>query len=116
MHVDFPFRVGASGRTRLTTPDDHVRDLVEQLLFTAPGERVNRPDFGSGLLQMTFAPAGDEVVAATQLLVHGALQQWLADVIVVEAVTVEAVDSRLTVTVRYVVRRTQERRTEVFAA
>ena len=74
------------------------------MLFTAPGERVNRPDFGSGLLQLVFAPNSDELAATTQVLVQGALQQWLGDLISVEEVQVEAVDATLTVIVRYIVR------------
>ena len=109
--VDFPFAIDRRGRTAGTSEDDHVRDLVEQVLFTAPGERVNRPDFGSGLLQLVFAPASDELASATQFLVKGALQQWLGDVIQVDDVDVESVDSALRVTVDYTVRRTQERRT-----
>jgi uncharacterized protein len=114
VNIDFPYRIGSSGRTAETTVEDHVRDLVEQVLFTAPGERVNRPDLGSGLLQMTFAPNSDELAAATQFLVQGALQQWLGDLIAIEAVRVEAIESELRVTVSYVIRRTEQRREERF--
>ena len=57
--VDYPFGFDATGRTRAASREDHVRDLVEQVLFTAPGERVNRPQFGSGLLGLVFEPNGD---------------------------------------------------------
>jgi phage baseplate assembly protein W len=77
-------------------------------LFTQPGERVNRPTFGSGLLQLVFAPNGDALAAATQMSVQSSLQQWLGDVIQVYAVDVQNVDSQLRVTVRYLVRRTQQ--------
>jgi Bacteriophage baseplate protein W len=111
MQVDFPYAVDRRGRTAATGEDEHVRDLVEQVLFTAPGERVNRPSFGSGLLQLVFAPLSDELATATQFLVQGALQQWLGDVIEVEAVEVEGEDSKLGIRVVYTVRRTGERRT-----
>jgi phage baseplate assembly protein W len=111
MQVDFPYAVDRRGRTASTGEDEHVRDLVEQVLFTAPGERVNRPSFGSGLLQLVFAPMSDELAGATQFLVQGALQQWLGDVIEVESVEVEGEDSTLAVQVVYTVRRTRERRT-----
>jgi uncharacterized protein len=113
--VDFPYGVDARGRTATTDDDDHVRDLIEQVLFTAPGERVNRPTFGSGLQQLVFAPNSAELAAATQLQVHGALQQWLGDAIEVESVDVEIDDAALRVTVGYVVRRTQQRRLAEFA-
>ena len=114
MQVDFPLRIDGRGRTASTGPEDHIRDLIEQVLFTAPGERVNRPTFGSGLLQLVFAP-GEELAAATQFLVQGALQQWLGEVIQVEAVEVRSEESTLRVTVQYVVRRDQQRRTETFS-
>jgi phage baseplate assembly protein W len=112
--VDFPYRVDACGRTRSTPDDDHVRDLIEQVLFTAPGERVNRPTFGSGLLQLVFAPNSDALAAATQLTVQAALQEWLADRIEVQDVTIEAVDSTLTATVVYAVRGSQEAQSATF--
>jgi phage baseplate assembly protein W len=112
--VDFPYRVDERGRTGSTSEDEHVRDLVEQVLFTAPGERVNRPTFGSGLLQLVFAPNSDALAAATQLTVQAALQEWLGDLIEVQNVTVESVDSSLTTTVVYVIRRTQQQQAATF--
>jgi phage baseplate assembly protein W len=110
--LDFPFGFDATGRTRSADREDHVRDLVAQVLFTAPGERVNRPQFGSGLLGLVFEPNGSALAAATQARVDGALQLWLAEVIQVEGVHVRADESALEVTVAYVVRATQERRVE----
>jgi phage baseplate assembly protein W len=115
MQIEFPFHIDSRGRTAETDQEAHIRDMIEQVLFTAPGERVNRPDFGTGLMQLVFAPAGEEMATATQFLVQGALQQWLGDVIEVESVAAEAVDSTLRVTVRYMVRRSQERQTAQFS-
>jgi len=114
-HVRYPYAIGGRGRTATSDDDTHIRDMIEQVLFTSPGERVNRPDFGCGLLQLVFAPNSADLAAATQFLVQGALQQWLGDAIGVEAVTVFAEDSNLRVTVQYVVRRTGERTTAEFA-
>ena len=113
--IDYPLRFDGRGRTAETGQDEHIRDLIEQFLFTSPGERVNRPDFGSGLLQLVFAPGGAEMAAATQFLVQGGLQQWLGELIQVEAVEVTAEDSTLRVLVQYVVRRTREREIASFA-
>jgi phage baseplate assembly protein W len=110
MPLDYPFQFDGSGRTAMTGESDHVRDLIEQVLFTAPGERVNRPTFGSGLMQLVFAPNSDALAAATQVSVHGALQQWLGDILMVEGMEVRREDAALHVTVRYVLRQTQERR------
>ena len=114
MQINYPFRIDGRGRTAGTDQNDHIRDLVEQVLFTSPGERVNRPDFGSGLLQLVFAPNSDELATATQFLVQGALQQWLGDLIQVEAVEVLSEDSTLNVTVQYIVRRNQQRQIAQF--
>jgi len=100
MNVNFPYQFDGRGRTE-DPADDYVRQLVEQVLFTSPGERVNLPDFGSGLLQLTFAPNSMEMAAATQFSVQGALQKWLSGSIKVLSVAAAAVDSTLTVTVTY---------------
>jgi phage baseplate assembly protein W len=112
--VGFPWAIGDDGRTTLVDRARHVRDLIELILFTSPGERVNRPTFGSGLLQAVFGPSSDEVSATAQVLVSSALQQWMGDLIEVEAVAVEHVDSTLTVTVQYVIRAERERHLENF--
>lgn len=109
MQVDFPYRFDARGRTAGADEADHIRDLIEQVLFTHPGERVMRPDFGSGLLQLVFAPNSEVLAATTQVLVQSSLQRWLGEWILVESVQVEAVDSTLRVTVQYVIRRTGTR-------
>jgi len=111
-YLDHPFAFGPDGRTATTGLTDHVRDLVEQVLFTSLGERVNRPDFGSGLLGLLFEANSDALAAATRSRIEGSLHQWLADAIQLEALVVRAQDSSLEVTVQYVVRVTQERRTE----
>lgn len=114
MQIDYPFRFDGRGRTAQTGHEDHVRDLIEQVLFTSPGERVNRPTFGSGVMQLLFAPNNDALASATQLTVQGALQQWLGELILVESVDVENDDASLRVSVRYVLRKTQERRVAEF--
>jgi phage baseplate assembly protein W len=115
MQIDYPYHIDNRGRTAQTSGDDHIRDLIEQVLFTSPGERVNRPTFGTGLLQLVFAPTSDELATTTQFLVQGALQQWLGELVQVEAVKVASVDSTLTVTVQYVVRRDQRRAVAEFS-
>lgn len=113
-NIDFPFHISRRGRTAVTSNDDHIRDLIEQLIFTAPGERVNRPDLGSGLQQLVFAPNSPELAATLQHLLQSNLQQWLGNLIKVDAVSVEANEAELHVAIRYTVLRTQELRTERF--
>jgi phage baseplate assembly protein W len=117
MNLDFPFhfdRLGRTATTAATGYDEHVRDMIEQLLFTNPGERVNRPDFGSGLLQLVFAPNSPELAAALQFTVQASLQRWLGDVIDVQSLEVASEDSTLRIAIQYVVRRTGETRVETF--
>jgi phage baseplate assembly protein W len=99
-----PYAIDGRGRTAETTPDQHVRDLIEMVLFTAPGQRVMRPTFGSGILGLVFAPNDPSAAATTQLLVASALQTWLGDLIAVGDVTVDADDATLTIAVTYTIR------------
>lgn len=113
-HLDFPFQVDGRGRAATTAEDKHIRDLILQVLFTNPGERVNRPDFGCGLKALLFMPSSSALAAATEVLVKGSLQEWLAAEIAVERVEVESVDSQVLVTVVYTNRTTGERRVDLF--
>ena len=114
MNIDFPFHFDNRGRVAETGDDDHVRDMIEQLLFTSPGERVNRPDFGSGLLQLVFAPNSPELAAALQFTLQAALQRWLGDVIEVGALTVSSEDATLRVDLSYTVRASGDTRSDSF--
>ena len=115
-YIAFPFQIDGSGRTATTGEEQHVRDMIYQVLFTNPGERVNRPDFGCGLKALLFMPNSDALAAATQVLVKASLQKWLENEIQVEKVDVRAVDEKLTVTVVYSLRTTGERRIDQFEA
>lgn len=114
MNIDYPFHFDQRGRTAATDDDDHIRDMIEQFLLTSPGERVNRPDFGCGLLEMIFAPNSPEIAAAIQFTIQAGLQQWLGDLIEVKNLLVTSDDAELRVEVQYVVQRTQQSVTETF--
>jgi phage baseplate assembly protein W len=101
MYIDFPYHIGANGRTADTTYPDHVRDMIEQLLFTRPGERVNRPDFGCGLLDLVFEPNSPELAAALHVSAEGALNRWLGDLITVDSLTITVEDSTLSINLQY---------------
>jgi len=114
MNIDFPFHFDNRGRTAATDDDDHIRDMIEEFLFTNSGERVNRPDFGSGLLQMVFAPNSPEIASALQLTIQAGLQRWLGDVILVQKVEVTSQEATLNVLIQYIVRRTNQTQTATF--
>ena len=99
--LDVPFHLAGSGRLATTGEDDHIRDMIFSVLFTSPGERVNRPDFGCGLKALLFSPASQAVAAATKVLVKASLQKWLQNEIEVEDVQVEVIESEILVTVAY---------------
>jgi uncharacterized protein len=101
MNLNFPYQFDGRGRTAEAATADYVTQLVEQVLFTSPGERVNLPDFGSGLLQLPFAPNSMEMAAATQFAVQAALQKWLSSYVKVQSVVASAQEAVLTVTVTY---------------
>ncbi len=104
MDIDFPLHIDNRGRTAGAGLDEHVRDMIEQLIFTNHGERLNRPEFGSGALQLVFAPNSPELAATVQFTLQAALQMWLGDVIDVRELSVKADDSRLVIALDYLVK------------
>lgn len=114
--IDDPLRLDGGARTARTTEQDWLRDLIRAVLFTSPGERPHRPDFGSGLLQLLFQPASAEVATTVHFLVEGTLQQWVGHLVEIGAVEVEAQDNTLLVTVTWTERRTGLTRTESFTS
>jgi phage baseplate assembly protein W len=113
MQIAYPLSV-AQSEVVTAGHDEHIRQMIEQVLFTNPGERVNRPDFGCGLYAAVFEPMSSEMIAVTQALVHANLLKWLGDLIHIEQLTVEAKDTQLVVSIAYAVLRNGERRTETF--
>jgi phage baseplate assembly protein W len=110
--LDYPYGVGSAGAPKTTTPDDHLRDLILQVLFTNPGERVNLPEFGAGVQQLIFAPNSDTLRTSTQFLISNSLQQWLGDRIDVSQVSVTSApgdEETVTIEIVYVVKATQQR-------
>jgi phage baseplate assembly protein W len=90
--------------------ENHVEQLILQVLMTAPGERINRPEFGCGVRRMLFAPNSEVSASLAQVSVHQSLDRWLGTVIQIDNVTVTAVDSTLTINISYVLLARQQRR------
>ena len=106
MNIGYPYAIGTNGLTLAATDADHVRGMIEQLLLTNPGERVNRPGFGAGLYQLLFAPNSPELAATLQLSLQAAIQRYLADVVTVQSLDVSAHNELLQVRVNYILRQT----------
>ena len=107
-YAAFPYRTDGRGRTHEAAREAWLHGLIEQLLFTLPGERVNRPDFGCGLMQLVFAPNSPELAVTVQALVQASLQQWLGQLLRIDEVAASSEDAALTVAVRYTVLETQQ--------
>lgn len=108
MNITYPYGFDESGWTATSDMEDHIRELIEQVLFTAPGERVNRPSFGANVRQLIFAPASGALAATTQSIVEGALQQYLGSLIDIDRVNAESDNEVLRVEIVYRIRQTQQ--------
>ena len=114
MNIKFPYQYDYRGKTATSNYEDHIREMIEQILFTSPGERPNRPSFGCGAKQLLFQPNSDEVATTTQFLIQGALQQWMSELIEVQEIQVENQDASLQITLKYRIRHTQNEKTATF--
>jgi uncharacterized protein len=114
MNLAYPYQLAPLGRTAEAADEPHIRDLIEQVLFTLPGERVMRPTFGCAVAQLVFAPNSTELASATQMLIQSALQQWLGELIAVQGVRVQADDATLSITVQYGLRRSDQLQVQTF--
>jgi Bacteriophage baseplate protein W len=107
--LDFPFRVGGEGGVARTEPNDHLRDLIEQVLFTNAGERVNLPEFGCGMRNLIFAGNNEVLRATVQFVISQNLNRWLGNVIRLEQVKVNNQEETLVIEIIYSLRQTLER-------
>ena len=113
MYLSAPYRIDGTGRTAST--DDlraHARDLIEAVIFTAPGERVNRPDFGSGILDMLFDANSQALETAAEFLIRSAIQKHLSDILTVSSLTLRRDEGLLEITFAYDLRATGEQFTD----
>src|SRR6185437_14595890 len=106
INIAFPLQFDSRGQTATVDNAEHINQMIEQLIFTVAGERVNRPDFGTGLQQLVFAPNSQELAATVQFTMQAAIQRWLGDLITIQSLDVTSVDSTLTVTFSYVIKQT----------
>src|SRR5271170_4787897 len=114
MNVKYPYGFDSSGRTAQTDLPGHISDMIEEILLTSPGERVNQPTFGCGVMQLVFAPNSDALAGAQQKVIQASLQQWLSDLIRVNAVYVTAQDSTLLITITYTIIQSQQQQTQQY--
>lgn len=97
----FPFGVAEEGGIIASSGDEAIRGKIIQVLFTAPGERVNLPDFGCGLFNLVFEPNDSVLAAAMEFTIGQALTRWLRDELMVDAVSVSAEEEKALVEIVY---------------
>lgn len=110
--VRFPFAID-NRMGRLAQENDYeqyIRQLIRQVLFTAQGERINRPDFGAGVKRLVFAPNSPATASLAQTLIYQALTTWLGTLIRTDDVRAEANEEKLNITIAYTILAKQERR------
>jgi uncharacterized protein len=110
--IKYPFAIDR-GLGELAEQRDynlHVEEMIKQVLFTAPGERINRPDFGCGLRKLVFAPNSELGASMLNVTIVQSLQRWLGTVITVADVQVNPVEEILEIRISYIVNARQERR------
>lgn len=76
-YMAFPFRLDDNGPAT-STRMDHIREQVEQVLFTSAGERVFRPEFGFGARQHVFEPNAAPLWELARGRLYGSLVEALA--------------------------------------
>jgi uncharacterized protein len=114
MFKSFPFNYNIYGHVEDAGIDKHIRDMMEQILFTIPGERVNRPDFGCGVQNMVFGSTLPEVMSVKQTGIQSQLQRYLGHLIKLQEVKVTTEESRVDILIRYIVYADQSEHTKVF--
>jgi Bacteriophage baseplate protein W len=110
--IRFPFAIN-DRLGRLAQENDHeeyIKQLIRQVLFTAQGERINRPDFGAGVKRLVFVPNSPATASLAQTLIFQALTTWLGALIRTDDVQAEAAGERLNITIVYTILARQERR------
>jgi hypothetical protein len=110
--IRYPFAIdpGVGRLAEETRYAEHIEQLIKQVLFTAPGERINSPDFGCGIRRQVFAPNDPVTAALAQVTIYQALKRWLGDAIDIQDVKAVAINERLEIKIAYLLKARQERR------
>ncbi len=97
----FPLAINELGRITASGGNEAIRGKILQVLFTAPGERVNVPEFGCGLFNLVFEPNSTVLNSAMQFTIGQALTRWLVEEIIVNSVNIESENEYINVEVVY---------------
>ena len=100
-YLNFPFGLAPDGSVAAVDEDHHIRERLEQILFTAPGERVMVPDFGCGVRDLVFAGNNEVLAAATEFKVARALQSYMGNQVLINGVDVVNDEEKLRIVINY---------------
>jgi phage baseplate assembly protein W len=101
--MSFPFRVTELGAAALSSRRQVVREALEQLLLTIPGERVNRPNFGCGIQRLVFDGTDPLALATAEYVITTSIRDHLSDLIRLDAVRVTVEEATVLVDILYTV-------------
>lgn len=101
-HLSFPFRIGKDGRAaQVSTPGEHVRDELIQLLLTNPGERLFLPEFGGGIRRMVFEGVYETTAGMTKATVTQAISRWLGHRVILDDLQVTVENEKIEIDIKY---------------
>ena len=111
----FPLRTTPAGGVALSGQERKIEEAIRTVVGTQRGERLMRPDFGSNLKSLVFAPNSKATANLARHYVVESLRAWEPRIEVEEvAVENDPGNGRLLIDVRYRIRSTFERRNLVF--
>lgn len=114
MHLAMPFNINRQGRVATVDEETHIREMIEQVLFTVEGERVNRPNFGAGVLQLIFSSLDPAMLTARRVAVQSSIQRWLGHAVHVTNVAFDIEGDQLRITVEYQILKTGQVKREAY--
>jgi len=109
IHYPFAIDQGLGNWMEENNYNQHVEQMMLQVLFTNPGERINLPEFGCGLRQMVFAPNSEATANLLQVTIYESLEKWLGDLIEVIEVRATPIEETLQVGIVYLLKARQQR-------
>ena len=111
----FPLQVNVQGGVQSSTSHGNIAESIQIILRTQLGERVYRPDFGSRLGELIFAPMNTQTLLLIRLYTQEALEKWEPRIIIDDIRTEpDPVKGRVDVILTYHAKDEYEKRSLVY--
>lgn len=105
----FPLRLDVQGGIQTSSKAQKVKEAIWIILRTGQGERVYRPNFGSRLSELAFAPMNSETLLRIRLYVIEALEIWEPRIYIDEVrADPDPVRGRVDIIINYRLKQTSE--------